>query len=81
MTDKTIEIKDGDSYIFIKFESLGSAMFAMDMNALPTQIAGATAFLNKQADIGFMAQISDNLSKRESKQIAKPENTIMVGRK
>jgi len=81
MADKNIELNKEDSYIFIKFDQFGSAQFAIEMNATPTQLYAAIGFLQKHAEIGLMEQIAQVMQSKQQFGIAKPDNKIMVGKK
>jgi len=81
MADKNIELDKKDSYIFIRFDSFGSAQFAIEMNVTPTQIYAAIGFLEKHAEIGLMEQIAQVVQAKQNQGIIKPDNKIMVGKK
>jgi len=68
------EINEKDSYIFLRFQSPGSAQFGIKMSSdiTPTQLFAVAGFLQKHAEVGLVEQMAQVMQEKQRNQIIKP---------
>jgi len=78
---KIIEINKEDSYMFIRFQSSGSAQFGIDMSPdmTPTQLFAVAGFLQKHAEIGLVEQIAQVMQEKQRNKIIQPNQDTQKG--
>lgn len=78
----TLDIYEDEAYLIVRFDEKNSASFGMSVpnsNVTAGMIHAMTAFLNEQANYEIRKAIAI-AERSQVEKIAKPENTILIGK-